>query len=442
MLISFRLFLGDVVVFYLSLLITLLIRYNFNFIVEFKKHFLPFSWLLIIYLLVFYIGGLYEKRRLKNSADFFKTLFTGLILNFIFSIAFFYLNPFIGVSPRTNLFIFVVVFGFLIFYWRRYFNQLIIEKIEKIKVLLISSKDYFEEVEKFLLFNPQFGYEIGYYLDYEKLPRKNLGEFEDWFNFIKEKKLKFLVLPEDFKKNEKTAKIFYQFLINGYLIYDTVSFYENLFKKIPLKEINEEWFLEKKVNQERYYDKFKRFFEFLLAVLLFILFLPLMLIIALLIKFDSEGEVIFKQKRVGKDNNVFILYKFRTMIKNAEKDGPKWKEAGDKDKRLTRIGRLLVKTHLDELPQLFNILKGDISFVGPRPERPEFVEILKKEIPFYETRHLIKPGLTGWAQLNYKYTNSIEETKEKLAYDLYYLKNRSLFLDLVIVIKTIRKFFS
>lgn len=437
-----KLFLGDVFVFYLSLLITLFIRYNFSFISELKKHFFPFSVVLIIWFLVFYIGGLYEKKRLKNSADFFKTLFTGLLLNIIFAIAFFYLFPFVGVSPRTNLFIFVLIFSFLIFYWRRYFNQLIAEKIEKIKILLISSKDFFEEVEKFLLFHPQFGYEIGYFLDYEKIPKKDLGEFEDWFSFIKEKDLRILVLPENFKKNEKAAKIFYQFLINGYLIYDTISFYEYIFKKIPLNEINEEWFLEKKLTQERYYDKFKRFFEIILASLLFILFLPLMFIIALLIRLDSQGEIIFRQKRVGKDNTIFTLYKFRTMIKDAEKDGPKWKEEGNKDRRLTKIGRLLVRTHLDELPQLFNILKGDISFVGPRPERPEFVEMLKKEIPFYETRHLIKPGLTGWAQLNYKYTNSVEETKEKLAYDLYYLKNRSLFLDLVIVIKTIRKFFS
>jgi lipopolysaccharide/colanic/teichoic acid biosynthesis glycosyltransferase len=129
------------------------------------------------------------------------------------------------------------------------------------------------------------------------------------------------------------------------------------------------------------------------------------------------------------------------MHKDAEKDGPKWKIAGDYDPRFTFIGRILAKTHLDELPQLINILKREISFVGPRPERPEFVSILEEKIPYYNIRHLIKPGITGWAQINYKYGASIEDTYEKVQYDIYYLKNRSIILDLAIILKTLKSFF-
>jgi len=157
---------------------------------------------------------------------------------------------------------------------------------------------------------------------------------------------------------------------------------------------------------------------------------------ALLIKMTSAGPAIYKQKRIGKNNKPFVLYKFRTM-KNNQK-GPLWTDKNDE--RLTPIGRILRYTHLDELPQLYNILKGDISFIGPRPERSELVELYQK-LPFYEIRHIIKPGLTGWAQVNYRPSASIKEAYEKLQYDIYYIKNRSLILDFLILLKTIRYLF-
>jgi lipopolysaccharide/colanic/teichoic acid biosynthesis glycosyltransferase len=158
-----------------------------------------------------------------------------------------------------------------------------------------------------------------------------------------------------------------------------------------------------------------------------------------MIKLTSRGSVIYKQQRIGKNGRVFILYKFRTMIPEAESDGPKWAE--EQDERVTIIGRFLRRTHLDELPQLINVIKGDLSFVGPRPERPEFVEHLKKKIPYYEIRHLIKPGITGWAQINYKYASSIDDTYEKLQFDIYYIKKRSIVLDILILLKTIKTVF-
>lgn len=164
---------------------------------------------------------------------------------------------------------------------------------------------------------------------------------------------------------------------------------------------------------------------------------PLLPLVALLIKAFSPGPVLYRQERVGKNGEIFTCFKFRTMQKDAEADtGPTW--ARDDDPRITRIGRLLRLTRMDELPQLWNVLRGDMAFVGPRPERPEFVEWLNREIPYYHLRHTVPPGITGWAQVRYQYGNSVEDAKEKLQYDLYYIKHRSLPLDLLIIFKTIK----
>ncbi len=175
------------------------------------------------------------------------------------------------------------------------------------------------------------------------------------------------------------------------------------------------------------------------AVALVVL-LPVIVLIAVLVRLDSAGPAFFKQRRVGQQGKQFVLYKFRSMTADAESDtGPVW--AGDEDARVTRMGRFLRKTRLDELPQLFNVLKGDMSFVGPRPERPFFVAQLSSEIPYYGIRHTVKPGITGWAQVRYSYGASVEDAKEKLQYDLYYIKHMSLFLDLEVILDTIKVVF-
>jgi sugar transferase (PEP-CTERM system associated) len=181
----------------------------------------------------------------------------------------------------------------------------------------------------------------------------------------------------------------------------------------------------------------RRVLSLLVSTALLVLVLPLLPLIALLIKLTSPGPVLYRQKRVGRNGKVFFCYKFRTMRADAEADtGPTW--AGDDDPRITKIGHILRSSRLDEIPQLWNVFKGDMGFVGPRPERPEFVEWLSREIPYYNLRHLVRPGLTGWAQISYQYGASLEESKEKLQYDLYYMKNISMAFDLYIVFLTIK----
>jgi exopolysaccharide biosynthesis polyprenyl glycosylphosphotransferase len=434
------LLLGDVLIFYLSLILTLIFRYGNNLTFHFNEHFLPFSLILVLWILIFYISGLYDKQKLKNVVEFFKILFTTFIINLFLAIAFFYFLPFIGIAPRTNLFIFSGIFILLNLIWRRYFNKLVINFLPKTRVFLIGNDNTSFEIYKFLSTNLQLGYEIFKFWKIDEV-FNNLKNLNDWLQFVKENKIDLIVVPLSFKKNENFSKIFYELLSSGQTIYDLAYFYELIFKKIPLAEINEEWFLDKIINQEKFYDKLKNGFEFIFALILFLILLPLEILIGILIKLNSSGPIIYKQTRVGKNNKNFTLYKFRSMRADAEKDGPKWKASGISDPRLTFIGKFLVKTHLDELPQLINVLKGEVSFVGPRPERPEFIQILEEKIPYYNIRHLVKPGITGWAQINYKYGASIEDTYEKLQYDIYYIKNRSIILDLGIILKTIKNFF-
>lgn len=163
---------------------------------------------------------------------------------------------------------------------------------------------------------------------------------------------------------------------------------------------------------------------------------PVFLLIAALIRLDSPGSSIYRQTRVGEGGKTFTLYKFRSMRQDAEQTGAQW--AGANDVRITRLGRFLRVTRLDELPQLINVIRGDMSFIGPRPERPEFTSMLEKQIPYYDSRYLVKPGITGWAQVLYPYGASVDDAREKLQYDLYYIKHYSLLLDIAIIFKTVR----
>lgn len=225
---------------------------------------------------------------------------------------------------------------------------------------------------------------------------------------------------------------------NGVRVLDDVRFWEQHLGRIDLDHIGPGWLVfADGFGGSRAEDALRRVGDVLISLLLLFLTLPLMLCVALLIKFESAGPVFYRQERVGLNGRVFTLFKFRSMSVDAEKEGkPLW--ASQRDPRITRVGAFMRATRIDELPQLLNVLRGEMSFVGPRPERPHFVEQLEQIIPFYRERSWVKPGITGWAQVNYPYGASVEDAREKLAYDLYYVKNRSLFLDLLILTSTVR----
>ncbi len=238
--------------------------------------------------------------------------------------------------------------------------------------------------------------------------------------------------------NEEEQKIILELKIAGHLIHTYADFSEIYMNRIPVENINDEWLILSRGFDNIFqsnYTRLKRVSDIILSILGLILSSPLTLIAAIAIKLDSKGPIIFSQTRSGKDGKPFTIYKLRTMRQDAEKDGAKW--ASKNDKRITQVGNFLRKTRIDEIPQIYNVLKGDMSFIGPRPERPEFDKELAKEIPYYMLRYLVKPGLSGWAQVNYGYGASVEDSKMKLKYDLYYIKNYSLYLDMIIVLRTI-----
>jgi sugar transferase (PEP-CTERM system associated) len=223
----------------------------------------------------------------------------------------------------------------------------------------------------------------------------------------------------------------------GVKVYDLNTHFEKTLGQIRIDYVNAGWLIfGDGFNQGAYRTFVKRLFDLVAASLLILFSAPIMLAAALLIRFESRGPIFYRQERVGLDGRTFWVTKFRSMREDAEKDGkPRWASANDD--RITRVGAVMRKTRIDELPQLFNVLKGEMSLVGPRPERPYFVEKLTQDIPFYAVRHSVKPGLTGWAQVRYAYGATVEDSQEKLQYDLYYVKNNTLFLDLIVLLDTV-----
>jgi len=226
--------------------------------------------------------------------------------------------------------------------------------------------------------------------------------------------------------------------VRGIPVTDLSGFYERVRGEVPIDSLKASWLIYGNgFEQGSLRTLIKRAFDLAASLVLFVATLPLMLLTALAIKLESPGAVIYRQERVGRAGRPFTVLKFRSMRNDAEKDGiARWASVGDP--RVTRVGRLIRKMRIDELPQLINVLRGEMSFVGPRPERPNFVAQLKEQIPFYDLRHSVKPGLTGWAQVRYSYGASVEDARTKLQFDLYYVKNHSLFLDVLILFETVR----
>ena len=223
----------------------------------------------------------------------------------------------------------------------------------------------------------------------------------------------------------------------GVRVEDAATFLERLTGRILVRHLRPSWFVfSQGFKRDRLYDRSKQIFEPVAAFVGLVLLAPILGLVALVLRLDSQGPILYRQERVGTRGRTFRLYKLRTMREDAEAStGPVWSQR-DGDQRVTRLGRWLRRLRLDEIPQLFNVLRGEMSFVGPRPERPHFVEKLRRVIPYYDERHSVKPGITGWAQIKFSYGSNLEDAEEKLQYDLYYIKHRSWIFDLQILVHT------
>lgn len=444
---KFLLFIMDLVALFGALFLTLYLRYGSTFSEKLEFHLLPFSLIFIVWLIVFYIANLYEPATLRNNIYFYSSLLQAIVISTVVSVAFFYLVPIFSITPKTNLAIFAAIFAGLVFGLRSISNRLF-EKGPKRSVLIVGLSRQSFELAQFIKNNPQLGYEVKYVVD---LTPNKADEDEEEFNkfgiiqgidslenTVKNDPVNIVVISPEAYQIPETINIFYKALERKISFFNLATFYEHLTGKVPLGAINQVWFLENlSEGKKKGYEITKRVFDAFFAVIVGIISLALYPFIVLAVKASSSGPVFYKQKRVGQAGKTFEIIKFRTMSKDAEKNtGAVW--TTENDPRITRVGNFLRKMRLDELPQVWNILKGEMAFVGPRAERPEFHEILQKDVPFYEERYLIKPGLTGWAQINFHYGSSIGDAAEKLKYDLYYIKNRSLLLDLGIILKTVR----
>jgi exopolysaccharide biosynthesis polyprenyl glycosylphosphotransferase len=436
------LLLGDVAIFYIALFLGLYIRYGNAFNSKiFSSHLLPFSLLYLVWLIVFYIDGLYDITIAKNNLIFLRLFFESMLINALIATGFFYFIPIFGISPKTNLFIILITTIILFYLWRNFYNQLIPKLAIKNSIIFIEGGNEAKEISEILSKRPELGFEP--IALYESKSQENefnglpiIHNLENLKNILAKKSIDTIVLPMELKREDEVVNFLYSNLFKKFRFLDLVSFYELIVRRIPLSVINETWFLHNlQESDKKFYDKIKTILDYLLGFFLFIILGLIIIPIAIAIKLGDGGPTFYSQSRVGRGGKIFKIYKFRTMKVDAEKNGAQFTK--NRDSRVTRIGNFLRKTRLDELPQVINILKNEMSFIGPRPERPEFVEELKKMVPFYDVRHIIKPGLTGWAQINYHYAATLEENLKKLQYDLFYIKNRSLILDSLILLKTL-----
>ena len=396
-----------------------------------EQHILPFSILGILWIIIFFIFNLYDREVSRPTIPHLRQIFIAFIVALMVSTIFFYIIPFFQIAPKTNLLIFGGIAFILFIAWRRIFYNIFASHFRKKVVFIVGGKNSRPQVDdlvEYITAHPQSGFAVSGIYDLLKQLRKESGNDVPRVFIVSKETWRD---PENFKRlyNAKNE------------VLDLAYAYEDILGRIPIEAIDEGWFMHNvRSHKKKIYDLEKRVLGVIIAALILVITSPLFIIIALLIKLYDSGPVLYSQIRVGKNGKNFKLYKFRSMNINAEENGPEW--SSKEDTRITGVGRILRKLHVDELPQMFNILKGDIALVGPRPERPEFVFNLEKEIPFYHLRHIITPGFTGWAQIKFRYAGNTMDSKKKFEYDLYYLKNRNVFMDLGILIKTIQIIFT
>jgi len=440
------LLLGDTLLYYISLVLVLFVRYGSVDVRSefFVIHLTPFTIGLLILITTFYVGGLYDRPSLKNSRYFARRFLFMVGLSGLFLSMLFYFVPAFGIAPKANLFLFVVFFSVIGYAWRFAFNAVRNARsgARANKVVLIGTSQTATDIAQYLSLNQQLGYEVT-----AELSGESSAVLQAELSQLVQKNLvNTVIVPRHIAIDTGFAHILYSSLLRGIEIVGLTDFYEIIFEKVALVELDEVWFFENLKESGSPYYALKRTVEVGIVLIGGVILLPLMIVLALLIKLTSQGPVLYRQQRVGKNGKTFTLYKFRSMYNSIERNPdaeatkPIW--TTDKDERVTPVGRFIRMTHMDEYPQLYNILRGHMSLIGPRPGRPELDVTLKAEIPYYELRYLVRPGLSGYAQINYGYGASIEDERKKLQYDIYYLKHRSFWFDMSILFKTLNKIFS
>ena len=374
-------------------------------------------------LIAYYIANVYNVATNKYKL---KDMTTVIVINGIL----------MTITTFSKIFTFyegIILFGIITIFQIAFRYIVIMGVVEKERVVFVGENDYTEDLLESVKKDGQYVF----VMSLNNTDMKALGK--EILELYNTKKFDVLVdFTDKLLRDPKITEKLLQYKLEGLQYYNYLEFYETYENKLPISHLSPQWFLEN-TGFEIYHNNFnlkaKRLLDLLFALLIGIFAAPVIVLAAIIVKLESKGPVFFIQERIGEGNKKFNIVKFRSMTTDAEKDGPQW--ASKNDNRVTKFGKIMRATRIDELPQLWNVLRGEMSFVGPRPEREFFIQQLEKEIPYYNLRHTVKPGLTGWAQVMYPYGASVEDAYRKLQYDLYYIKHHSIPFDVKVLLKTV-----
>jgi sugar transferase (PEP-CTERM system associated) len=393
-----------------------------------------------LFVIVFASLGLYNRHVIANIQVMVMRLLVGLlivtILMYVAVKAYLWLGPEQLYPPRRYFYLpFAILLGVALLLGLRILFLYIADlEVLRQRIILLGDPQRFAALQQEVFGDRAFGFDIVRVVDPREVRDSRAESLTD---LVRECRADEIVV-HGHRDHALPSRQLLDCKMSGVRVTDYLSFVERELGRVDLRELDPAWLVfSDGFNTSVALDFTIRLFDIAVSLLLIVFTLPIIVVTALLIRLDSPGGALYRQERVGLNGTVFRLVKFRSMRSDAEAAaGPRW--AGVNDDRVTRVGRFIRMTRIDELPQVFNVLRGEMSLVGPRPERPFFVETLSRAIPHYRERHRVKPGITGWAQINYPYGASIEDAREKLSYDLYYVKNRSLFLNILILLQTVK----
>lgn len=425
---------GDTVLYILALGASVLIRSHQAVGTEFTLLLPHFILLFLPVVLINFITGLYDIGQFKQRS-LYKNILIGGLCSLLVGIMYFYLSPTQSVAPKTILVIALAIAFSLFLGWRVLHRHFLSTAFGQMKTLIIGDDPAAQELAALITKNPALGYSLVGTISLAATPVPAISDV------FKTTMPDLIVIAPSAEHETQLINDLYHQVFNQFITRPLADVYETVLRRLPPFTFSESWFLTH-LNEQRgkAYDRFRILIDYAGALILSVFFVIALPFIALAIRLDSHGPIFFKQQRVGRNNQLFMLFKFRSMQAlgangSAELNGPQFTALNDP--RITRVGKILRKFRIDELPQVLNVFKGDMALIGPRPERPEFTRELTERMPFYTLRHLVKPGFTGWAQVQQSYYGTIDENLRKLEYDLFYVKNRGPLLDAAILLRTV-----
>jgi len=433
---------GDLVTYVFSLILMLTVRYGeFPSRTLVSSHLQYFSVLFVLFLIVSFSAGLYDKQSIFMRGRIQSVLWKVQFINILLGTAFFYIFP-VGIAPKVNLVIYFIISTLLLLLWRMIMFPVLSSPRSQSAILVGSGSDIddlYEEVNG----NIRYGLSFRERLEPQDSVELTVSAIGD---AVKRTGATNIVIDLRHPVLESTIPFLYSLIFSGTIIVNAEKLYEGIFDRIPLSMVEDRWVVESagvSLGGRHVYDFVKRAMDVVISALGLIVtavFYPLVYVAQ---KIEDRGPLFIQQERIGMNGKKIKILKFRSMTGN---DGGQYGNGGKTELKVTRVGRFIRATRIDEFPQFWNVLKGDISLIGPRPEFPSLVAVYENEIPYYNVRHLIKPGLSGWAQIYHRahphHAVAVDDTRDKLSYDLFYIKNRSLNLDIRIVLQTIRAMLS